>query len=773
MGGDEGEPVDMSMQGYRAGSAEQGAAAELHERRHAPLRLAYLVSRFPKTTETFVVRELNEVAAHPDIEVELFSLFAPIEGAATVHPSAQEWVARLRRPGLGVSLGAMLRWTCRRPLRMATTIAMLVWGFGRTPRKLVGSLAAMVVGCRLAEEMRDDGIEHVHAHFVGNPATAAWVIKRLAEIEYSVTAHAYELYQDNEFLRTRVRAARFVVTISRFNADFLFRFCNGVTPPISVIRAGIVLNGFPFRERVLPAQGDIRALSVGSLIEHKGHRVLIEALSEPDPTLDRIHLTIVGDGPEREQLERAIAAAGLSGRVELVGNKTEDEVSALMAKADLFVLPSLIATSGRMEGIPVVLMEAMASGIPVVASRLSGIPELVVDGRTGTLAEQNSAADLREKLRSVVSDPQRAMMMARAARSRVVIEFDVKTSAARLASRFIAMRPAARRKDDPRRPAFIAWSRSGRPRELAFATGASYDVVYVGGPLSRMQLAPVRYLLSAVATTWFLVRRRPSVVVATNPPIFPALLAHLLSPLTGSDLILDSHPRGFGYKGSAVGQLMTPIHRYLMRHARATLVASPELAEIVTRSGGRPVIMHEAPPEWEIHTVPQVSAEPTVLWVTIFAADEPLDMVLAAARELDDVKFLITGDRRRAPREKIESAPPNVEFTGFWAAEGYARLIAQADVMLVLTTEPTSVPRAAFEAVEGLRPLVLSDLPGLREMFPAAVFVQASSQDIARGIREAIARHAELAERAPTVRDEQRRRWRRQKRELEDLLRRE
>src|ERR1700733_3968929 len=161
----------------------------------APLRLAYLVSRFPRTTETFVVRELNEVAANPEIEARLYSLFPPQEGTAMVHPSARTWADRVRRPRPVPSLLAALRWTWRRPLQMTAIVAMLVGALGRHPRKLIGSLAAMVIGCALAEEMQRDGIEHVHAHFVGHPATAAWVIQRLTGIRYSVTAHAYELYQ--------------------------------------------------------------------------------------------------------------------------------------------------------------------------------------------------------------------------------------------------------------------------------------------------------------------------------------------------------------------------------------------------------------------------------------------------------------------------------------------------------------------------------------------------------------------------------------------------
>lgn len=412
------------------------------ERVQTPLRLAYLVSRFPKTTETFVVRELNEVATNPEIDVQLYSVFPPREGAAVVHPSAQPWVDRVRRADRVASFAAALRWTLRRPLRMTTTASMLVWGFARRPRQLVASLAAMLAGCQLAEEMQREGIEHVHAHFVGHPATAAWVIQRLTGINYSVTAHAYELYQDNEFLRPRIRAAQFVVTISEYNAQFLARFCNGVAPPISVIRAGIVLEGFPYRERTLPQDGPIHVLSVGSLIEHKGHRVLLEALS--DPQLDRVNLTVVGEGEERQNLELAARTAGLAERVRFVGARREDEVAELMANCDLFVLPSLIAASGRMEGVPVVLMEAMASGAPVVASKLSGIPELVIDGETGRLAVQGDASSLRSQIAATLADPDSARRMARAARTRVEREFDVRRSATMLAELFLAARATAR-----------------------------------------------------------------------------------------------------------------------------------------------------------------------------------------------------------------------------------------------------------------------------------------------------------------------------------------
>jgi colanic acid/amylovoran biosynthesis glycosyltransferase len=732
------------------------------------IRLAYLTVRFPETTETFVIHELNHVAADAGIDARLFSVLPPSPDA-TIHDSARPWLHRVETPSLREAVAACLRWSVAKPFTVAGTFGVLVSGFGMNWRRLRPELRAALSGCALAKRMQRERIEHVHAHFVGQAATAAWVVRRLTGIEYTVTAHAFALSEDRAFFRRRVRDAGFVVTISRFNANFIFRYCRGITPPIFVVRAGIDLSTFDYRERTLPSHGPIRTLAIGSLLAYKGHRILIEALDDPDAVIQRLELAIVGDGPERGNLEAEIGARGLGDRVKLLGSLPENEIAMLLGDADLFVLPSLLPQTGRMEGIPVVLMEALASGVPVIASRLAGIPELIEPGVTGTLAEEGDPVSLRDAIRQIVTDPAAARTMAAAGRRRVEHEFDVRESAEILTERFRAARPVARQSEHDRRPAFIAWSHSARSREMAIATGARCHAVFIAR-LGRKQEAPLRYVLSAVSTTSFLLRARPSVVVATNPPIFPALIAYILAPLTRSVLVLDSHPRGFGFKDSAVGRLMLPIHRYLVRRARATLVASSDLADIVRSFGGRPLIIHEAPPGWSIDRPPILNGRPSVLWVTIFAADEPVATVLDAARLLPDVTFVITGDAQRCPESLRAAAPSNVTFTGFWVDEGYSRLIAASHVMLVLTTESSSVPRAALEAVEGLRPLVMSDFPGLHDLFPEAVFVQNTATAIAGGIRDAIGRHAELVTAGAAARDRQRERWGAQLQLLLELL---
>jgi glycosyltransferase involved in cell wall biosynthesis len=210
-----------------------------------------------------------------------------------------------------------------------------------------------------------------------------------------------------------------------------------------------------------------------------------------------------------------------------------------------------------------------------------------------------------------------------------------------------------------------------------------------------------------------------------------------------------------------------------MRHAAATLVASEPLADEVRRAGGRPLVVHEPPPLWRIDTAPTSDdgQEPTVLWVGIFATDEPVAEVVGAARHLPDVRFVLTGDPARCPPDVRAAAPPNVTFSGYRRGDEYRALVADATIMMVLTTAPTSVPRGAFEAVAALRPLVLSDQPLLRAQFPEAVFADNNAQALADATTRALARRAELNALAPAARARDEQRWQAQRDAILEALR--
>ena len=392
------------------------------------MKVAYIVSRFPHVTETFVVRELDGVDAAADLELELFSLFPTVD--ATLHPAARGWVAQLRRGSAGGALRGTAWWLCRRPRALLSAAAIVTRAFARKPRRLARALVTVAVASDHARTMRTLGVDHVHAHFANYPALAAWTVARLAGPSYSFTAHAHDIFRDQSFLPRLLADARFVVTISEFNREFLARYNPGRTP-VHVVHCGVDPVVWRPRPRAPPGHGAVRALCVASLEEKKGHRVLLRALAGGG--LERVELDLVGPGALRAELEALARELGLGDRVRFHGALPEPDVAALLDRADVFVLASVVERSGFMEGIPVALMEALATGVPVVATRLSGVPELVRDGDTGLLAEPGDAASLRTALERAIGDPDAARRRAAAGRALVEREFDAAASAARIA----------------------------------------------------------------------------------------------------------------------------------------------------------------------------------------------------------------------------------------------------------------------------------------------------------------------------------------------------
>jgi colanic acid/amylovoran biosynthesis glycosyltransferase len=395
------------------------------------VRLAYLVSRFPSFSETFVLRELDAVAAEDDLELQLRSLFPP--PGEPVHPAAEAWVPRVRRPGPAAGAAAFGRWLVRRPLRLLSSVGIVVAAYARLPRKLARALVTIPLACAHARELQDENVEHVHAHFATYPALAAWVAWRLTGIPYSFTAHAHDIFIHQAMLARKASDAAFVVAISEFHRDFLRE--RAPAARLELVHCGVNPQRFAAAAAPrMPASGPVRALCVAGLREYKGHSVLLRAIAaEP---LDRLELELVGDGELRGPLEELVADLGLGSRVRFVGWVAEPEVERRLAEADLFVLPSIVAPDGDMEGLPVALMEALAAGLPTVATRQAGIPELVREGETGWLAEPGDVEDLRRALAAAIASPEQAAERGHAGRQLVEREFDQARSASRLAELF-------------------------------------------------------------------------------------------------------------------------------------------------------------------------------------------------------------------------------------------------------------------------------------------------------------------------------------------------
>jgi len=278
------------------------------------------------------------------------------------------------------------------------------------------------------------GIEHMHAHFGTNSTTVAMLAQALGGPGYSFTVHGPEEFDAPAALSLgqKVDRAAFAVAISQFGRSQLYRWADFDSwKRIKVVHCGIEPEGFA-DPAPLP-EGAARIVNIGRFSEQKGQMLLIEAMARLHAGHPDLHLTLVGDGPLRGALERAIAAHGLGGAVTLTGWLDEAGVRRALAEAQALVLPSFA------EGLPMVVMEAMAAGRPVIATSIAGIPELVRPGEAGWLVPAGDVQALAEAIGALAETPTADLArMGAAGRARVLARHDAAVEAEKLAGHFAA-----------------------------------------------------------------------------------------------------------------------------------------------------------------------------------------------------------------------------------------------------------------------------------------------------------------------------------------------
>lgn len=316
----------------------------------------------------------------------------------------------------------------------------------------------------------------------------------------------------------------------------------------------------------------------------------------------------------------------------------------------------------------------------------------------------------------------------------------------------------------------IGWTRRGdRLHELADELGGRAEVVFTPR-LTARALVPIRYLVCALGTIVALVRHRPRRVVVVNPPLWPAVLIWSYASLTGARWYLDSHPGGFGAQGHDVERRLQPLHRFLIRRANGVLVASRPWVDVVESLGTPAVVVHEPPRPRGHRGRHRPNDRPIALFVGVFAPDEPYDAVVDAARLLPEVDWHLTGEPDRAPAGLIAAAPANVVFTGYLGPAAFDAALAEADVVIALTTEPTSVMRAGFEAVDSGTALVVSDHPLVVDAFPAAAATPNAARNIAAAVADLIADPEATRRRVAAARQHHVEQWAAQRHDLIALV---
>ena len=394
-------------------------------------RTGYVLKVYPRFSETFIVTEILAREALGD-DLTIYALRPTTD--SRFHPE----IARVRA---GVS------WVPR-PFKACELWSLLADSLpdaGQRSR-LAGIMPALAdlpgddvaQGVALAAAARADGVTHLHAHFASLAARTAWIASRLSGIPYTVTTHAKDIFHDGVdpvWLRRVCSDADRVIAISRFNERHLRTVLEGTGARICLRYNALELDRFPFRPPAPPAPGTaLRVAAVGRLVPKKGFEVLLRALAALVDSGVEVTAVIAGEGELGDSLAALVRELGLGERVQLPGALTQSEVRALLNGSHVLVAPCVPAADGNVDGLPTVVLEAMACGTPVVATEVTGMPEVVRDGETGILLPPGDAPALARALRGLADGSVDPAPLAAGARGLIEEEFDSRAQAAVLSA---------------------------------------------------------------------------------------------------------------------------------------------------------------------------------------------------------------------------------------------------------------------------------------------------------------------------------------------------
>lgn len=395
-------------------------------------RLAYLTALYPAASHTFILREVTALRAL-GFEVETCSIRRP-PGAHLIGPQEREAEAStFYTIETGKNPAEMLRAILAgltHPRRLARALGLAVRTSVPGLKGTLKQIAYVAEALILARHLRKRGVAHMHNHFAGPSATVCMLTSALSGIPYSYTLHGpTDFYEPEKWhLRTKTAHAQFVTCISHFaRGQGMFFSDPEAWKKLHIVHCGVRPQIY---DLPAPPRTDerIRLLFVGRLAAVKGLRVLLEAFAMAHRTHPNLHLTLIGDGDDRAHLEQA--AAPLGDAVTFAGYQSQDGVAAALAATDIFVLPSFA------EGLPVVLMEALAAARPVICTQVAGVGDLVEEGVNGFLVQASDTHALAERIVRLADDPELRTAMGVQGRAKVQSDFNIDIEAARIGALF-------------------------------------------------------------------------------------------------------------------------------------------------------------------------------------------------------------------------------------------------------------------------------------------------------------------------------------------------
>lgn len=414
------------------------ASADTSPARARP-RIAYLYSRYPVVSQTFCDSEMLALEAR-GFDLDIASLNPPPNAfrherfdqleAEVLYPPPSRVLAKLK--ALREADGSWQE-------RFGEMIVRHDREYGSSFKAATRARNALY----FAELFRKRGIGHVHVHFANRATHTALFLKQWAGIPFSFTAHAQDFMVDlgsDELLRELCREAEFVVGVSDFSSDLLRQACPDSADKIGRVYNGIAMDQFPTAP--IGDFGPLRIISIGRLIEFKGFHHLVGACARLKERGIDFHWTLVGEGPWRDRLEAQAREIGLtSDEVTFAGVQSQESVKQLLTGSDVFCLPCIVDSKGASDILPTVITESMACSLPVVSTRLVGVPEMVVPEETGLLVEPGEVGALADALARLANDRDLARRFGRAGRARAEVVFELQETSSQLAEKFDAALP--------------------------------------------------------------------------------------------------------------------------------------------------------------------------------------------------------------------------------------------------------------------------------------------------------------------------------------------
>jgi len=358
------------------------------------MNLLYVVSLYPCWSETFIVREMKYFKEQ-GVNIDVLSLRGNTEEFVQEN-DIKSVNTVIYTKGVFSQFVSLLKYFILHPILILTWFLKNIVSFWHSPITLLKNISTILRTLSVIQEI--DHIDHIHAHWATYPSTAAMLISQLTGKAFSFTSHAHDIFLENHFIKDKVNASKFSVTISNFNVSLLNKLKGIDSSKIKVVHCAIDLDEYLIEN----CNKEFNILAVGRFDEIKGCKYLIDAISILRSKNISISCNIVGSGELRDELMAQTNNLDLNDNVIFHSAKPQNEIRNLMQKSDMFVLPSIKTSSGNMDGIPVVLMESMALGTPVISTYVSGIPELIKNEINGFLVEQKNAAQLADAIDMVL-----------------------------------------------------------------------------------------------------------------------------------------------------------------------------------------------------------------------------------------------------------------------------------------------------------------------------------------------------------------------------------